>query len=62
MESTERNLPTNPCENANCLSKLFFAWTVPFFKKGYTKDLKIDDMYEPLTCDRSEVLGNRLEA
>lgn len=62
MESTQLKLPPNPCEKANYLSKLFFAWTVPFFKNGYTKDLKIDDMYEPLTCDRSELLGNRLEA
>lgn len=62
MESAQIKLPPNPCENANYLAKLFFVWTVPFFKKGYKKALKIGDIYEPLSCDKSESLGNLLEA
>lgn len=61
MESTQLKLPQNPYEKANILSRWFFMWTLPFFKKGYTKILSLDDMYQPLTCDRSESLGNRLE-
>lgn len=62
MESSQHKLPPNPCDKANCLSKLFFVWTWPFFKKGYESDLKMDDMYRPQIADRSETLGNRLEA
>ncbi|XP_055319307.1 ATP-binding cassette subfamily C member 4-like [Sitodiplosis mosellana] len=60
MESTQYKLPPNPCDSANCLSKILFAWTVPFFKKN-AKVLKLDDMFQPMTCDKSETLGNRLE-
>lgn len=61
MESTQLKLPPNPCEKANCLSKIFLTWTVAFFKKGYEKILKINDICQPLICDKSETLGNRLE-
>lgn len=61
MESTRRKLPPNPRENANFLSVLFFVWTLPLFKKGYAKVLELEDIFQPLTSDRSESLGNRLE-
>lgn len=61
MESTRRQLLPNPCENANFLSKLFFTWTLPMFRKGYTKDLEMDDIYQQLDSDRSSKLGDRLE-
>lgn len=61
MESAQQKLPPNPNESSNFLSKLFFVWTLPFFKKGYKQVLTLDDMYQPLTCDRSESLGDRLE-
>lgn len=61
MESTQRKLPPNPGDNANYLSKIFMAWTFAFFKKGYEKILKLDDIFSPLKCDKSETLGNRLE-
>lgn len=61
MESTQYKLPPNPCDNANRLSKLLFVWTVPLFKKGYAKVLQLEDMFQPMTCDKSETLGNRLE-
>lgn len=62
MESARLELPSNPCEKANCLSKLLFLWILPLFKKGLKKTLVINDMYEPLKSDRSELLGNRLES
>lgn len=62
MESSQLKLQPNPCETANILSKLFFAWTIPFFKKCYNHVLKLTEVYEPLKCDRSESLGDRLEA
>lgn len=61
MESSKRKLPPNPCEKANFLSKIFMTWTIAFFKKGYGKILKLDDVFQPLICDKSETLGNRLE-
>lgn len=62
MESIYRNLSSNPREKANFFSVLFFAWTVPLFRKGNAKVLEMEDMFQPLKVDRSESLGNRLEA
>lgn len=31
------------------------------FRKGYSKTLEVDDLYSPLTKDKSERLGDRLE-
>lgn len=62
MESTHRHLPPNPREKTNFLSILFFTWTLPLFKKGYNKVLEFDDIFQPLKDDRSDALGDRLEA
>lgn len=62
MESTHRYLPPNPREKTNFLSILFFTWTLPLFKKGYNKVLEFDDIFQPLKDDRSDALGDRLEA
>lgn len=61
MEATEHKLPPNPCDDANFISKAFFTWVIPFFRKGYKKVLNLEDMYQPMSCDKSETLGNRLE-
>lgn len=61
MEQFQQKLPPNPHEGANALSKLFFIWTLPLFKIGYKKVLKVNDIYEPPADDQSERLGNRLE-
>lgn len=61
MESTRRKLSPNPCEKTNFLSLLFFAWTIPIFKKGYAKVLEFHDIYQPLKSDKSDSLGDRLE-
>lgn len=62
METTKRKLPPNPRESANILSLIFFSWTIPLFRKGYEKTLKFDDVFQPLQVDRSNSLGDRLEA
>lgn len=61
MESAARVLPPNPRENANFLSVLCFAWVVPFFKKGFKKNLQLEDVYRVLERDRSESMGDQLE-
>lgn len=61
MESTRLKFTPNPYEGANFLSKLFFIWTVPFYKIRYKKEIDMNDVYGPLKSDRSELLGNRLE-
>nr|CAD7203794.1 unnamed protein product [Timema douglasi] len=37
------------------------TWTLDFFKKGYTRTLEIEDLYNPMKKDLSNVLGDRLE-
>lgn len=61
MESVKRTLPLNPRENANIISVLLYWWTIGIFKKGYKKVLELNDLYQPLSVDQSENLGNRLE-
>ena len=51
----------NPRENANLLSIIFFWWMNPLLWVGYKKDLELEDLYETLKEDQSEVLGDRLE-
>lgn len=61
MESNHCQLPPNPRESAHVLSVVFFTWTLPLFKKGYEKILKLGDIFQPLITDRSDTLGDRLE-
>lgn len=61
METTRRQMLPNPRQTANIFSRLFLTWTLPLFVKGYKRDLGIEDVYEPLSVDNSEKLGNRLE-
>lgn len=60
MESPQPKLIPNPCEHASILSKITFFWTIPLFKKGYSKILDIGDLYDTLNEDRAKVLGERL--
>lgn len=61
METGNRKFQANPRETASWISILFFGWTIPFFKRTYDKVLDSSDVSEPLTKDRSGVLGDRLE-
>lgn len=61
MEAARKKLPPNPRENSSILSILSFAWTLPLFKKGYTKELELDDIFQPIISDKSNLLGQELE-
>lgn len=61
MESVRRKLLPNPRQTGNIFSKILLTWTIPIFVKGYKNDLNLDDVYQPLTEDRSDDLGDRLE-
>lgn len=51
----------NPRETTNPVSKLFFWWIVPFLRKGFKKNLEVDDVYNPLREDISKNLGDKVE-
>lgn len=57
----QRKHPLNPREKANWLSKIFLTWTLPFFKTGSKKSFNLDDIFDPLICDKSKTLGDQLE-
>lgn len=61
MEFGRRKLQENPCQSASWLSVLFFAWSIPFFKRTYDKKIDANDASEPLIVDRSSILGDRIE-
>ncbi|XP_020296897.1 multidrug resistance-associated protein 4-like isoform X1 [Pseudomyrmex gracilis] len=61
MDSTTIKSKPNPREKANVVSILLWWWTINLFKTGYRKNLEIEDLYDPLKTDRSNVLGDRLE-
>ncbi|KAJ1523375.1 hypothetical protein ONE63_001242 [Megalurothrips usitatus] len=62
MDKFNHKMLKNPRVGANPLSVAIFAWSWPTFWKGYRKQLDIEDLYEPLTTDQSERLGDKLEA
>ncbi|KAL1496964.1 hypothetical protein ABEB36_008007 [Hypothenemus hampei] len=51
----------NPKAKANVISQLFFAWTVPLFRKGIKRKLQLSDLYKTLNADKSDILGDKLE-
>lgn len=61
MDAGKQELQENPLEGAGLLSIWLFAWTIPLFKKGYRKVLELEDMFRPLSVDRSNLLGDRLD-
>ncbi|CAD6203313.1 GSCOCT00009755001.2-RA-CDS [Cotesia congregata] len=54
-------LRRNPIEKANPLSRLFFWWTLELFKRGARNGITMDDLYTPLSADKSETLTDNLE-
>jgi hypothetical protein len=40
---------------------IFFRWIKDLFRKGYGKDLEVEDLYNTLPNDRSELLGDELQ-
>ncbi|XP_029302439.1 multidrug resistance-associated protein 4-like isoform X1 [Cottoperca gobio] len=61
MEQVSKETKTNPEATASLLSKILFWWLNPLFHTGYKRKLEEDDMYEVLTEDRSEKLGEDLQ-
>ncbi|XP_063925187.1 probable multidrug resistance-associated protein lethal(2)03659 isoform X2 [Zophobas morio] len=52
---------SHPREKANYLSHWFFCWQLPFFYKGYKKQITEEDLYGPLKDHKSKLLGDKLE-
>lgn len=44
------------CQKKNCC-----RYTIGLFIKGYRKNLDVEDIYNPLTQDKSQLLGGRLQ-
>ncbi|XP_021935708.1 multidrug resistance-associated protein 4-like isoform X2 [Zootermopsis nevadensis] len=57
----KKKLSPNPRISANPLSLITFGWVVDIFRKGYKKDLEIEDLYEELDEHRSSYLGDEIE-
>ncbi|CAG9854243.1 unnamed protein product [Phyllotreta striolata] len=52
---------SNPRERSNIISNLFFCWLIPYFVKGYKRELTEDDMYRHRKAHDSGDLGKTLE-
>ncbi|KAF7993145.1 hypothetical protein HCN44_005926 [Aphidius gifuensis] len=61
MDANKPKERPNPREKTNWLSILLWTWTIKFFKTGYSKILETGDLFDPLSNDKSDVLGDRLE-
>lgn len=61
MEPKESESKRNPRKSANLISRIFFGWTISIFKRTHDKVLYSSDVFEPLSEDLSNVLGDRLE-
>ncbi|XP_053404593.1 ATP-binding cassette sub-family C member 4-like isoform X3 [Mercenaria mercenaria] len=61
MDESLKHHNPNPVIRANVISKLFFWWMNPLFKKGYARQLEVEDMYNVTVEDQSDRLGETLE-
>ncbi|XP_058800224.1 ATP-binding cassette subfamily C member 4-like [Phymastichus coffea] len=61
MDNRAIVIKPNPREKANIFSTLTWTWTYDIFRKGFSKILGIEDLYDPVSTDTSTVLGDRLE-
>ncbi|XP_074031101.1 probable multidrug resistance-associated protein lethal(2)03659 isoform X1 [Leptinotarsa decemlineata] len=62
VKADETYKKKNPYDRANFISKLFFLFLLPYFVKGYKRELTEDDMYSHRHKHDSGKLGERLEA
>ncbi|CAG9840910.1 unnamed protein product [Diabrotica balteata] len=58
-EAAEKKL--NPKDRSNFISNLLFCWLLPYFVKGYKRELTEDDMYRHRSVHDSSKLGQKLE-
>ncbi|CAG9863420.1 unnamed protein product [Phyllotreta striolata] len=61
MDSSKKHVKPNPEEKANPLSVLFYWWFLPFFKFGYSNEIKLADLYNATKSDLSGPLGDQLQ-
>lgn len=52
--------PENPYNQANFVSKTLFWWLNPFIRKGFQRQLVLDDLYKAPQEDLSKELGEKL--
>jgi hypothetical protein len=45
----------------NIYTFFYHRWVKDLFRKGYGKNLDVEDLYDTLPSDRSEMLGDELE-
>ncbi|CAD6227313.1 GSCOCT00011969001.2-RA-CDS [Cotesia congregata] len=51
----------NPIEEANLISRLCYWWTLKLFSKGAKDGITLEDLFTPITSDRSKFLADKLE-
>lgn len=61
METVKKKLKPNPRDSANILSVLMFTWVIPLLKNGYSKPLDTEDLFQSRQCDKSNLLGDKLQ-
>ena len=55
MEQVRVEQKRNPRDGAGFLSNIFFWWINPLLALGYSRNLELEDLYEPCKEDTSEV-------
>uniref|UniRef100_A0A914ZNC1 Uncharacterized protein n=2 Tax=Parascaris univalens TaxID=6257 RepID=A0A914ZNC1_PARUN len=60
MQRVKRKLVPNPEANASFLSRITYVYMLPFFWRGFHKQLEEEDLCEPLENHRSEIATERL--
>ncbi len=61
MNETELDYNPNPLENASVWSKLTFSWIKPMLKLGRSKQLQLNDLYNPHSDDEARPMVDQLE-
>lgn len=62
MDATfKEEIPPNPRSKANIFEIITYRWILKFIKKGLNKELDLNDLYNVLDGDSSELLGNKLQ-
>jgi hypothetical protein len=61
MEESRRHLLPNPLASASMASQAVWWWVLDIFKKGYKKDLDLNDLYEVMEEDKTDYVTQRLE-
>ena len=55
MEQVRVEQKKNPRDDAGFFSIVFFWWMNPLLALGYSRDLELEDLFEPRKEDASEV-------